>query len=82
MDPDLSRGYPIPDKDAALVLLFNLLGREPYVPPERTRPRAGEATAPDAPEMAAEADVPPRRVSVSEQVARRLRKSRRPRVGL
>jgi DEAD/DEAH box helicase domain-containing protein len=82
-DLDLGRGYPIPDKDAALVLLTYLLGREPYVPARRKRGRRGgprresteAAAGPAGPEL-------PRQLSVSEQVAHRLRKGRRHHVGL
>ena len=82
MDPDLGRGYPIPDKDAALVILHHLLGRDPYVPPPRADKQppspARQATAP-----APEADPqPPRTLTVAEQVARRVRRPRRPRMGL
>jgi DEAD/DEAH box helicase domain-containing protein len=31
-DPDAGGGFPIPDKEAALVLLHELLGKEPYIP--------------------------------------------------
>lgn len=78
MDPDLGRGYPIPNKDAAIVLLRHLLGREPYVPARRA-PRPAPREEEPAPAPAPE---PPRTVSVSAEVARRLRCSRRPHVGL
>lgn len=78
MDPDLGHGYPIPDKEAALVLLHHLLEREPYQPRRRRRPRKA-APVVEAPRAAAEA---PAAVSVAEQVARRLREGRRPRLGL
>ena len=42
-DPDADGGFPIPDKEAALVLLHELLGKEPYVPKPKSVP--GEATA-------------------------------------
>jgi len=77
-DLDLSRGYAIPDKHAALVLLHHILDREPYVPaPGRRGPARRSkyrATAPPA-------EVP-REVSVTEQVGRRVRKAKRPRIGL
>jgi len=31
-DPDVNSGRPIPDKEAALVLLHEMLGKEPYIP--------------------------------------------------
>jgi len=77
MDPDLGHGYPVPDKEAALVLLHHLLDREPYVPRRPRRPRRVEVA--QAPALPAEA---PASISVAEQVARRLREARRPRVGL
>ncbi len=81
-DPDLGRGYPVPDKEAALVLLHHLLGREPYVPRRRRRQRRRAAPSePPKPDPTA-AESLPESVSVSEQVARRLRQARRRRVGL
>ena len=82
MDPDLGRGYPIPDKAAALVLLSHLLGRKVHRPPKRRRPRRRRPA-----ESQAACDTPdrlpaPHSVSVAEQVAHRLRKTRRPNVGL
>jgi DEAD/DEAH box helicase domain-containing protein len=81
-DPDLGRGYPIPDKEAALVLLHHVLGREPYVPRKRRRRRRGADSAEPQESLPAAAEGAPKSVSVSEQVARRLRSVRRPRVGL
>jgi DEAD/DEAH box helicase domain-containing protein len=78
MDPDLGHGYPIPDKEAALVLLHHLLGREPYAPRRRRRPRRAAPVIEVGP-PAAEA---PATVSVAEQVARRLREGRRRGLGL
>jgi DEAD/DEAH box helicase domain-containing protein len=81
-DPDLGRGYPIPDKEAALVLLHHLLGREAYVPRKRRR-RAGRAVPAEPPEPRPAAEEgKPKSVSVSEQVAQRLRSARRRHVGL
>ncbi len=83
MDPDLGRGYPIPDKDAALVLLTHLLGGKPYVPAaprRRRRAKRRRSKAEGAGEQ--EAPKPPREISVGEEVARRLKQGRRPRVGL
>lgn len=83
MDLDLGRGYPIPDKEAALVLLSHFLGREPHVPAAR-KPRRGarrpprKAARPREPETA---DLPSQ-FSVGQQVVRRLRQGRRGRVGL
>jgi DEAD/DEAH box helicase domain-containing protein len=77
MDPDLGHGYPIPDKEAALVMLRYLLEREPYVPRTRRKPR--KPTASEAPTQPVEA---PESVSPAEQLTRRLRGVRRPRVGL
>jgi DEAD/DEAH box helicase domain-containing protein len=84
-DPDLGRGYPIPDKEAALVLLHQLLGREEHVPRRAARggrrasarvalseDRAGDTLLPHAPQG----------TSVGEQVARRLKEGKRRRVGL
>jgi DEAD/DEAH box helicase domain-containing protein len=39
-DPDVGGGYPIPDKEAALVILHHLLGEQPYAP---CHPRPGDA---------------------------------------
>ena len=77
MDPDLGHGRPIPDKEAALVLLHHLLGGPPHVPRQPRRP--WPETAPEPPPPALEA---PSSVSVAGEVARRLRQTRRPRVGL
>ena len=77
MDPDLGHGYPVPDKDAALVLLHHLLGREPYVPRRVRRPRRFAPVR----GVPVEAEAP-RSVSVVEEVARRLKETRRPRLGL
>ena len=98
MDPDVGRGYPIPDKEAALVLLHHLLGREAYVPRKgrRRRRRSEEgggrrpfgapqgklAPAEQAPTASEATSEAPESVSVAEQVAERLRRGRRPRVGL
>lgn len=81
-DPDLGRGYPVPDKEAALVLLHHLLGREPYVPRRRRRRRRRAAPAQPPKPGPAGGEGPPESVSVSEQVARRLRQTRRHRIGL
>ncbi|MBN1458261.1 MAG: DEAD/DEAH box helicase [Armatimonadetes bacterium] len=82
MDPDLGRGYPIPDKEAALVLLCQFLEREPYIPRRRRRSRREPAQSKmQSPRADQERDVP-KSVSVSEQVAQRLRRTRRPHVGL
>jgi hypothetical protein len=82
MDPDLGRGYPIPDKQAALVILHHLLGRAPYRPP----PRAGKRRRHPTPQETAPAPEavpqPARRLTVAEQVARRVSRPRRPRMGL
>jgi hypothetical protein len=77
MDPDLGRGYPIPDKEAALVLLHRLLGREPYLPRRPRRPRQVEVAEAPPPQVEA-----PASLSLADQLARRLREVRRPRVGL
>jgi DEAD/DEAH box helicase domain-containing protein len=45
-DPDASGGYPIPDKEAALLLLHDLLGKDPYIP----KPKPVEE-APPPPEV-------------------------------
>jgi DEAD/DEAH box helicase domain-containing protein len=81
-DPDLGRGYPIPDKEAALVLLHDVLGREPYVPRKRRRRRRRADSAEPQESRPAAAEGAPKSVSISEQVARRLRSARRHRVGL
>jgi len=83
MDLDLGRGYPIPDKEAALVLLSHLLGRKPHVPAARKR-RRGARRPPRKAEGAQESETAelPRDVSVGQQVVRRLRGGRRGRVGL
>lgn len=81
MDLDLSRGYPIPDKEAAVVLLCHLLGREP--PPLPARPKARAARAkPERARPRHEAERLPESPSVSGQVVRRLRSGRRGRMGL
>jgi DEAD/DEAH box helicase domain-containing protein len=77
MDPDLGHGYPIPSKEAALVLLHFLLDREPYAPRGPRRARRSPRTAP--PPAAPDA---PREPSVAQQVAKRLRRARRPRIGI
>ena len=84
-DPDLGRGYPIPDKEAALVLLHQLLGREEYVPKGRARRRQRAPASGEIPALqngdSAGGDAA-QSVSVGEQVARRLRKGKRHHVGL
>ena len=84
IDPDLGRGYPIPDKEAALVLLHCLLGKEEYVPRRGRRRRrasaSGEIPALQSGEGAGGDAV--QSVSVAEQVARRLRRGKRHQVGL
>jgi DEAD/DEAH box helicase domain-containing protein len=82
MDPDLGRGYPVPDKEAALVLLHHVLSLDPYVPRKR-RTRRHRSASTERPESdAVSGESLPQSVSVSEQVARRLRQARRHRVGL
>jgi DEAD/DEAH box helicase domain-containing protein len=67
-DPDLMAGYPVPDKEAALVILHHLLGREPYHP----------KAPPPAPE-----ESPPAAADLGRRVADRVKKSRsRKRMGL
>jgi DEAD/DEAH box helicase domain-containing protein len=74
-DLDLGHGYAVPDKEAALVLLHFLLGREPYRPRRSGRPRRRPRTAPAPPVDA------PREASVAAQVSKRLT-GRRGRIGL
>ncbi len=77
MDPDLGRGYPIPNKEAAVVLLRHLLCREPHPPRKRRRRRRAQlAPAQGQPASGGDSDVP-ESVPVAEQVARRLRQPRR-----
>ena len=45
-DPDLGTGYPIPDKEAALVILHHLLGKEPYQAKPRPAAKIAEAGVP------------------------------------
>jgi DEAD/DEAH box helicase domain-containing protein len=78
-DLDLGGGYPIPSKEAALVLMHHLLGREPYVPRPTPRRRAAVRSPRSAPPPPADA---PRDVSVAEEVNRRVRGPKRPWVGL
>jgi DEAD/DEAH box helicase domain-containing protein len=47
MDPDAGGGFPIPDKEAALVLLHDLLGKDPYIP--KPKPVEEQAPVPEAP---------------------------------
>ena len=92
MDPDLGHGYPIPDKEAALVLLHRLLGREDYVPHAPRPRRRSRGKLPDEPGAGARSTSSgqasscrtdaPRSVSVAEQVTQRLKKGKRGRVGL
>ncbi len=77
MDPDLGHGYPIPDKEAALVLLHHLLGREPYLPRQHRQARKTKHLPAPPPKTEA-----PEVVSEADQLTRRLRNVRRPRVGL
>jgi len=71
-DPDVSGGYPVPDKEAALVILHHLLRKEPYVP---KAPPPGEAD--DA------APAPTDAGDLHRRVAERVRKSSsRKRMGL
>ena len=85
MDPDLGHGYPVPDKEAAQVLLHHLLGREEYVPRRRTKERQRASACGEIPALqngSGSGRGAPQSVSVAEQVARRLRRSRRNHVGL
>jgi len=79
-DPDVMGGYPVPDKEAALVILHHLLGREPYVPkgpPPGAPERAGDGGAPAAKAPPADS------ADLGRRVAERVRKSRsRKRAGL
>ena len=60
----------IPDKEAALVILCDWLGKEPYLPKPVTRPRLGTGVAPAVPETPA----PPREVKpLPESVELRIR---------
>ncbi|UCH34050.1 MAG: DEAD/DEAH box helicase [Armatimonadota bacterium] len=71
-DPDTSGGYPMPDKEAALVILHRLLGEEPYVP-QRPQSSAGPSRASD--------DVPDE--AVTRKIAERARKAgKRRRIGI
>jgi DEAD/DEAH box helicase domain-containing protein len=70
-DPDLMAGYPVPDKEAALVILHHLLGKAPYVP--KGPPPGEREEKPSATDAAA----------LGRRVADRVRKSRtRKRSGL
>jgi DEAD/DEAH box helicase domain-containing protein len=77
MDPDLGRGYPIPDKQAALFILRHLRGRDS----SSTTPRVDALEAAPLEGRRPEAKAPPA-LSTAEQVAHRLRRRRRPRIGL
>jgi len=75
-DPDVWGGYPIPDKEAALVILHRVLGEAPYVP---QRPRPAFAAAPG------HVAQPPSAVSapVARKVAEHVRRAgRRRRTGI
>jgi DEAD/DEAH box helicase domain-containing protein len=61
----------IPDKEAALVLLHDLLGKEPYIPKPVTHPRIGVAGAAPAPQ-APPRDVKPLPESVELRIRQRV----------
>jgi DEAD/DEAH box helicase domain-containing protein len=61
-DPDVNGGVPIPDKEAALVLLHELLGKESYIP----KPKPMEEFAP-IPELELEPEKP--QIELSEPVS-------------
>ena len=82
MDPDLGRGYPIPDKAAAVVVLSHMLGREVRVPRKGRRAREDAGVESPAGSKTPEVRAAPGSVSIAEQAARRLRRRRRGRMGL
>ncbi len=77
MDPDLGRGYPIPDKQAALFIVRHLLDHESSPPTQAVESREAAPVESRRPEAKA-----PSAVSTAEQVAHRLSRRRRPRTGL
>ncbi|MDO8585437.1 MAG: hypothetical protein Q7T82_00165 [Armatimonadota bacterium] len=73
-DPDTLGGAPpIPDKEAALVILHELLGKEPYVPkPKVEEPVAEPVHVPEPIEQAN----PIPMTTVAERIRARLRESK------
>jgi len=64
----------VPDKDAALILLHDLLGREPYRPRERKPPIVEDAPSPAAvPTPPPETPIKPLPPTVEERIRRRVR---------
>ena len=72
-DPDIGGGYPIPDKEAALVILHRVLAEPPYTP-RRLRP-SDDVTAGGRPDAAA--------TPVGDKIAERVRRAgKRRRIGI
>jgi hypothetical protein len=79
IDPDVMGGMAIPDKEAALIILHALLGRETYA----AKPKRRRRRPPAAPEPPADAPSIPADTSVANEITKKIKHSqRRPRIGL
>jgi DEAD/DEAH box helicase domain-containing protein len=74
IDPDLGRGYPIPDKEGALVLLHAMLGKPDYVP----KPLKATLPQPQPPVPAAAKPPPPQNVRLEQRLREVLRRKAGP----
>ena len=79
VDPDAGGGYPIPDKEAALVLLHDLLGKEPYIPKpkpidEQPPPPAAPEPEPEQPKV--ELSEPVSATVIADRLRMRMREGR------
>jgi len=73
VDPDLGRGYPIPDKEGALVLLHAMLGKPDYIP----KPPKEKPVQPYPPGPAPRPKLPPKEVKLEQRLRRALRRRAR-----
>lgn len=79
IDPDAVGGYPIPDKEAALVLLHGLLGKEPYIPKPKPvledEPAIESEPEPKKPDM--ELSEPVSATEIADRLRLRLREKKK-----
>jgi hypothetical protein len=79
-DPDVNGSAPIPDKEAAILLLHELLGKEPYIPKPKpiweNDAREGEAPAEPNPLPEIEKSAPVSATVIADRLRMRLREKK------
>lgn len=72
-DPDTSGGHPIPDKEAALLILHDILGKEPYIPKPKPEVQPLELDEPEPARPDIELSEPVSATVIADRLRMRLR---------